>query len=344
MRWRRPPARRRIGGLALRVPAARSPPAPRCCACIPTLVAPVPFRSSARRSARTCGGRRSATGSATPSWSARSRTARPIATCGTPTGVLARALIASGIGPRDRVGIWSPNRYEWVITQYRHRAHRRHPREHQPRLQVVRAAVCPAAVRGAACSSSRVPSGPRTTWHCSAEVRRDCPDLHESIVLEDGLGRAPRAEPPGQRGRAGGARGRAAVRRPDQHPVHVGHDRLPEGRDAVASQHPQQRLLHRRHPRLRRDGPRVHPGAVLPLLRHGARQPGLHHAWRLHGDPRRGLRPRHGPRGGRRGAVHGAVRRPDHVHRRAGITRASPDSTCRRCAPGSWPARRARSR
>jgi fatty-acyl-CoA synthase len=34
------------------------------------------------------------------------------------TSELARALIASGIEPGDRVGIWSPNRFEWVITQY----------------------------------------------------------------------------------------------------------------------------------------------------------------------------------------------------------------------------------
>src|ERR1044071_4178360 len=34
------------------------------------------------------------------------------------TSVLARALIASGIEPRDRVGIWSPNRYEWVVAQF----------------------------------------------------------------------------------------------------------------------------------------------------------------------------------------------------------------------------------
>ena len=39
---------------------------------------------------------------------------------------------------------------------------------------------------------------------------------------------------------------RRSVRRPDQHPVHLGHDRLPQGRDALAPQHPQQRLLHRR--------------------------------------------------------------------------------------------------
>ena len=34
------------------------------------------------------------------------------------TSELARALMASGIEPRDRVGIWSPNRFEWVVTQF----------------------------------------------------------------------------------------------------------------------------------------------------------------------------------------------------------------------------------
>ena len=41
-------------------------------------------------------------------------------------------------------------------------------------------------------------------------------------------------------------RGGAAIRRPDQHPVHLRHDRLAQGRDADAPQHPQQRLLRRR--------------------------------------------------------------------------------------------------
>ena len=31
---------------------------------------------------------------------------------------LARALMASGLGVGDRVGLWSPNRYEWVLVQY----------------------------------------------------------------------------------------------------------------------------------------------------------------------------------------------------------------------------------
>ncbi len=36
----------------------------------------------------------------------------------TQTGELAKALLATGIQRGDRVGIWSPNRYEWVILQY----------------------------------------------------------------------------------------------------------------------------------------------------------------------------------------------------------------------------------
>ncbi|MYE11402.1 MAG: AMP-binding protein [Gammaproteobacteria bacterium] len=31
---------------------------------------------------------------------------------------LATGLLALGIGPGDRVGIWSPNRYEWVVAQF----------------------------------------------------------------------------------------------------------------------------------------------------------------------------------------------------------------------------------
>ena len=84
----------------------------------------------------------------------------------------------------------------------------------------------------------------------------------------------------------------AAVRRPDQYPVHFGHDGRAEGRDADPPQHRQQRLFHRRGDAAHARRPAVHPGAVLSLLRHGARQSRLRHPWRLHGQPVRRLRSR----------------------------------------------------
>ena len=135
-----------------------------------------------------------------------------------------------------------------------------------------------------------------------------------------------------------------AIRRADQHPVHLGHDRLSQGRDAVAPQHPQQRLLHRRGDAAHAARPAVHPGAALSLLRHGAGQSRRGHARRLHGLSRRGVRPAGDAGDRRRGALHRAARRADHVHRAARSSRISPASICRRCAPASWPARRARSK
>ena len=34
------------------------------------------------------------------------------------TSLAARGLMAHGIAKGDRVGIWSPNRYEWVVIQF----------------------------------------------------------------------------------------------------------------------------------------------------------------------------------------------------------------------------------
>jgi fatty-acyl-CoA synthase len=31
---------------------------------------------------------------------------------------LATGLVRAGIGVGDRVGIWAPNRWEWVLVQY----------------------------------------------------------------------------------------------------------------------------------------------------------------------------------------------------------------------------------
>ena len=34
------------------------------------------------------------------------------------TGLAARGLLACGVRRGDRIGIWAPNRFEWVVVQY----------------------------------------------------------------------------------------------------------------------------------------------------------------------------------------------------------------------------------
>ena len=102
-----------------------------------------------------------------------------------------------------------------------------------------------------------------------------------------------------------------------QHAVHLGDDRLPQGRHAHAPQHPEQRLLHRRAPEVHRDDriclpvPLFHCfGIVLGVL-----------AALTHGSTRRHGRefdPVHGARRDPEGAGDRALRRADDVHRRAG--------------------------
>ena len=137
-----------------------------------------------------------------------------------------------------------------------------------------------------------------------------------------------------RRGRAAGqARAhRGAERAParpeehrcDQHPVHQRHHGLAEGRDALPPQHPQQRLLRRSRDRPWRARPALPAGAALSLLRHGDGQPRLRDPWRDHGLPGRGVRAARRAGGGRAGALHRALRRADHVHRRTRPSRVRP--------------------
>ena len=137
--------------------------------------------------------------------------------------------------------------------------------------------------------------------------------LHRRPDLGRAAGR--RRRRPGRTGSRSATR--SVSRRSGQHPVHLRHHRLPQGRHPLPPQHPQQRLLGRRDGRLHRAGPGLPAGALLPLLRHGHGQPRRHLARRLHRHP--GARLRRRPtlcaRPGR--ALHLAVRRADDVHRRA---------------------------
>ena len=306
-------------------------------------------RSSARRSATTW----PRTVRALP----RPRGARRRATrtCAAPTPSstprstqLARGLLALGLGRAtgSASGARTAPSGSWRSTP--RRAIGVDPRQHQPGVPHPRGGVRPAAVGLPACCC-RPPSSRRATTRAMvAEVAPRAPDARDGRLPRHArLGRRcwrrPRACRPTT---LASARGRLQLRRPDQHPVHERHDRLPEGRHAQPPQHPEQRLLHRRGLRLHRGRPGLHPRALLPLLRDGARATS---ACTTHGAAHR----RPGAR----------VRARRHAARPCRTSGARASTACRRCSSpswrcptsrtlrplvaahrASWPARRARSR
>src|SRR4051794_40702051 len=196
----------------------------------------------------------------------------------------------------------------------RDRQDRRDPRQHQPGLSHPRARVC--------AEPGRLPAADQCDDVQDEQLRRDArqrprrPDHPRGHHLSrvSAMGHALRARRLDTDASALRPRCPAELRRCDQHPVHERHDWLSQGRDTLAPQHPQQRVLRRRTVRLHRGRPGVHPRALLSLLRHGDGQPRCDDARCLHGHPRTCLRPGGDParRAGR--AVHVAVRRPPDVH------------------------------
>jgi fatty-acyl-CoA synthase len=96
----------------------------------------------------------------------------------------ARGLLAHGVQKGDRVGIWAPNRYEWVITQYA-----------TARIGAILVNVNPAyksreleyALQRAGVSTLVLSRGFRQTDYVSmlAKIRDGCPELSRTFVLED---------------------------------------------------------------------------------------------------------------------------------------------------------------
>jgi Acyl-CoA synthetases (AMP-forming)/AMP-acid ligases II len=112
------------------------------------------------------------------------------------TTTLARALLASGVQPRDRVGIWSPNRFEWVITQFA-----------TARIGGILVNINP-AYKTSELQYALTQSGVSLLIHAAAfrasdysamvrEVCSHCPALRETVVIDTGwrdlLERASRA-------------------------------------------------------------------------------------------------------------------------------------------------------
>jgi len=99
--------------------------------------------------------------------------------------VVARGLMARGVKKGDRVGIWSPNRYEWVIVQYATAA-----------MGAILVNINPAyrtseleyALNQSGISFLILAAGFRQTDYRAmlAEIKGRCPELREALVLEDG--------------------------------------------------------------------------------------------------------------------------------------------------------------
>ncbi|HEV2028302.1 MAG TPA: AMP-binding protein [Candidatus Dormibacteraeota bacterium] len=101
--------------------------------------------------------------------------------------LVARGLLARGVKKGDRVGIWSPNRYEWVVIQYAtaamgailvniNPAYRTSELEYVLNQSGISFLVLAARFRQADYAAML------------AEVKGRCPDLREALVLEDGWG------------------------------------------------------------------------------------------------------------------------------------------------------------
>src|SRR5438094_8724590 len=96
----------------------------------------------------------------------------------------ARGLLARGIKKGDRVGIWSPNRAEWVVLQYA-----------TARIGAILVNINPAyktaelsyVLQQSGISLLLLAKAFRTSDYVGMldEVRGSCPDLRQSIVLDD---------------------------------------------------------------------------------------------------------------------------------------------------------------
>ncbi len=99
--------------------------------------------------------------------------------------VVARGLMARGVKKGDRVGIWSPNRYEWVIVQYATAAMGGILVNINP---AYRTSELEYALNQSGISFLVLAAGFRQTDYRAmlAEVKGRCPELREALVLEDG--------------------------------------------------------------------------------------------------------------------------------------------------------------
>src|SRR5262249_22148067 len=100
------------------------------------------------------------------------------------TTQVARALLARGVQKGDRIGIWAPNRWEWVVVQYA-----------TARIGAVLVNINPSyqtseleyVLQQAGISGLLLARGFRKSDYVAmlAEVLPRCPDLRWSLVIDD---------------------------------------------------------------------------------------------------------------------------------------------------------------
>ncbi|HTP49974.1 MAG TPA: AMP-binding protein [Anaeromyxobacteraceae bacterium] len=99
------------------------------------------------------------------------------------TSTVARALLARGVKKGDRIGIWSPNRFEWVVLQYAaarlgailvniNPAYRAHELEHVLKQSGISLLVTAAGFRGA------------DYLAMVREVEERCPEHKQTLVID----------------------------------------------------------------------------------------------------------------------------------------------------------------
>ena len=166
-----------------------------------------------------------------------------------------------GLEAGDRVGLWSPNYAEWTLLQYA-----------TADIGVILVNINPAyrthelayVLEQSGCRMVFAAPSFKTSDYVEMvdQVEGTIPTLERSVFFwEDDWDEIVAGSGGATDDALGGAPGDAAARRSDQHPVHVRHDRVPEGRHAHPSQHPQQRLLRDPPAAVHAGRPAVHPRA-----------------------------------------------------------------------------------
>ena len=112
---------------------------------------------------------------------------------------LAAGLLALGLRRGNRVGIWAPNRHEWLVTQFATARVGLDPRQHQPGLSHDRARIraqqgrLPRADHGAPLQEQRLPrharrdraGDPFQGRRARCSTASACPELKHVVLLGD---------------------------------------------------------------------------------------------------------------------------------------------------------------